>query len=178
MIQSVRKNARSVKKLRFGYPRYRNRWDPRISVFQDVSFSVFCKKSPDNRDPITINWRAVRDRSSLRRRRGRRTVAIVTHTTSVDPIALAGRLLSTRTPGLVGRLIEWIAMRRVPHPVTAWRGGRTRGRVTRNERLARRGRRGRHRLPRCRGCGCGFARSLLKCRRRLDAADLINSIMK
>ena len=122
-------------------------------------------------------------RSTLRRRRGRRrrrrSVAIVTHTTSVDPIALAGRLLSTCTPGLVGGLIEWIVMRRVPHPVTAWRRGRTCGRVTRKERLARRGRRRRrHRLPRCRGCGCGFARSLLKCRRRLDAADLINSIMK
>ena len=121
-------------------------------------------------------------RSTLRRRRGRRrrrrSVAIVTHTTSVDPIALAGCLLSTRTAGFVGGLIEWIAMRGVPHPVTAWRRGRTTGRVTRNERLARRGRRGRHRLPRCRGCGCGFARSLLKCRRRLDAADLINSIMK
>ena len=174
MIQSVRKNARSVKKLRFGYPRYRNRWDPRISVFQDLSFSVFCKKSPDNRDPITINWRAVRDRSSLRRRRGRRTVAIVTHTTSVDPIALAGCLLSTRTPGLVGRLIEWIAMRRVPHPVTAWRRGRTRAR-SREKWLARRGR-GR----RCHRSGGLGRRRLLSygCRGGFYAADLINSIMK
>ena len=95
----------------------------------------------------------------------------MTHATSVDPIALAGRLLSTRTPGLVGGLIEWIAMRRVPHPVTAWRRGRTRGRVTRKERLARRGRRGR------RGGGLAHLR-LLSRGGRFYAANLIDSIVK
>src|SRR5439155_8031331 len=97
------------------------------------------------------------------------------HTTAIDPIALAGCLVSTRAAGLVGGLIERIAMCRIPHPVPARRRGRTRGCVTGNERLARRGR---HRLSRRRGCGCGFARSLLKPRYRLDAADLINPIMK
>jgi hypothetical protein len=129
-----------------------------------------------HRFPITIHELPRQARSTLRRRRGRRcgrrTVAIVTHTTSVDPIALAGRLLSTRTPGLVGRLIERIAMRRVPHPVTTRRGGRTCGHVTRNERLARCGRRRRRR-------GCGLARlRLLSCGCRFYAADLVNPIMK
>jgi hypothetical protein len=118
------------------------------------------------------------DRSPLRRRRGRRrSVDGMTDAAAIDPVILVGLLLSVIS--FVGGLIEWIAMRRVPHPVTARRRGRARGRVTGNKRLPRRsGRRRRHRLPRCRGCGCGFARSLLKCRRRLDAADLINAIMK
>src|SRR5439155_26478089 len=114
MIQSVRKNARSVKKLRFGYPRYRNRWDPRVSVFQDLSFSVFCKKSPDNRDPRTINWRAVRDRSSLRRRRGRRSgVDGMAHAATINPVVLAGLLLGVVR--LVTRTIERMTMGRIPH---------------------------------------------------------------
>ena len=120
-------------------------------------------------------WPLFTDAYSLlrrrRRRRGRRTVAIVAHTTSVDPIALAGCLLSTRTAGFVGGLIEWIAMRRVPHPVTARGGGRTCGRVMRNERLARRSRRGR------RGCGLANLR-WLSCGGWFYAADLINTIMK
>ena len=68
-------------------------------------------------------------------------------------------------------------MRRVPHPVAAGRGGRTRTRRKKwlPGRVAVAGRR---RLPRRRGCSCDFARSLLKCRRRFDAADVINSIMK
>src|SRR5437868_8920281 len=174
MIQSVRKNARSVKKLRFGYPRYRNRWDPRISVFQDVSFSVFCKKSPDNRDPITINWRAVRDRSSLRRRRGRRrSVDGMTHTTTVNPVALAGLLLGVVR--LVTRTIERMTMGRIPHPIAARRGRRARGGVAGNKWLARRGR-GR----RCRRSGGLRRRRLLSygCPGGFYAADLINSIMK
>src|SRR6266404_1558699 len=99
------------------------------------------------------------------------------HAAAIDPIVLVGLLLAAVS--LVGWTIERMAMGRIPHPIPARRGSRTRGRVTGNKRLARRGgRRRRHRLPRCRGCGCGFPRSLLKCRRRLDAADLINSIMK
>src|SRR5438270_13320003 len=97
------------------------------------------------------------------------------HAAAIDPIVLGGLLLGAVS--MVGWTIERMAMGRVPHPIAARRGRRARGGVTGNKRLPRRSGR-RHRLPRCRGCGCGFARSLLKCRRRLDAADLINSIMK
>jgi hypothetical protein len=111
----------------------------------------------------------------------RRSVDGMAHTATVDPVVLPGLLrclLRRRIPGLVRRTSEGITMRRVPHPITAWRRGRTRAR--RKKWLARcsRRRRGRHRLSRRRGCGCGFVRSLLKPRRRLDAADLINPIMK
>jgi hypothetical protein len=98
------------------------------------------------------------------------------HAAAIDPVVLVGLLLGVVS--LVGWTIERMAMRRVPHPIAARRGRRARGGITGNKRLARGDGRRRHRLPRCRGCGCGFARSLLKCRRRLDAADLINSIMK
>ena len=95
----------------------------------------------------------------------------MTHTTAVDPIALAGRLLSIVS--FVGWTIERMPMRRVPHPVTARRRSRTRGRVTGNERLTRRGRRRRRR----RSCGLR-RRRLLSYGYGVYAADLINSIMK
>src|SRR5438874_13456618 len=97
-------------------------------------------------------------------------------TAAIDPVVLVGLLLGVLS--LVSRTIERMVMRWVPHPVTASRGGRTRGRVTRNERLARRGRRGRHRVARCGDSSWGFARSLLTCGRRLAAADAIISLME
>jgi hypothetical protein len=146
--------------------------DPRILVFQDFSFSVFCKKSPDNREPITINWRAVRDRSPLRRPCWRRSgVDGMAHAATVNPVVLAGLLLGVVR--LVSRTIERMAMGRIPHPIAAWRGRRARGGVAGNKRLARRGR-GR----RCRR-SCGLRRRcLLSYGCRVYAADLINSIMK
>src|SRR6476659_6903549 len=97
------------------------------------------------------------------------------HATTVNPVVLAGLLrclLCRSIPSLVRRTIERIAMRRVPHPVTARRGGRT-GTGSGKERLAQGGR-GRRR----RG-GCGLAHlGLLRCRGGFYAADLINSIMK
>ena len=92
-------------------------------------------------------------------------------TTAIDPVVLVGLLLGVLS--LVGRTIERMVMRRVPHPVAARRGRRTRGRVTRNKRLAWRGR------GRCRrgGCGLGHLR-LLSCGGRFYPAHLSNSIMK
>ena len=92
------------------------------------------------------------------------------HTTAIDPVILVGLLLSIIS--FVGGLIEWIAMRRVPHPIAA-RRGRTRGRVTGDKRLARCGRRRRG------ICGCGLPHlCLLSCGRRLNPAHLINPVMK
>src|SRR5438874_6760980 len=94
-------------------------------------------------------------------------------TTAIDPVVLVGLLLGVVS--LVGRTIERMVMRRVPHPVAARRGRRARGRVTGNKRLARRSSRRRRRGI----CGCGLAHlRLLSCGCRLNAADLIDSIMK
>jgi hypothetical protein len=94
-------------------------------------------------------------------------------TATIDPIILARFLcvfLDRTIPGLIARAIERIAMRRVPHPVA--RGSR--GRTQTKERLSRRRRRGRGH------CNAGLARLRLRSysRRRLDAADLIKSIME
>ena len=96
------------------------------------------------------------------------------NTAAIDPIILAGFLcafLNRTIPSLIARAIERIAMRRVPHPVT--RGSR--GRPRTKERLSRRRRRrGRDR----RNAGWARLRFRSYSRRRLDAADLINSIME
>jgi hypothetical protein len=136
------------------------------SVFCLLS-SVFCLLS-------SVFCLLTSDRSPLRRRCGRRrSVDGMTDAAAIDPVILVGLLLSVIS--FVGGLIEWIAMRRVPHPIAARRGRRARGGVAGNQRLARRGR-GR----RCRR-SCGLRRRrLLSYGRRggFYAADLINSIMK
>jgi len=120
-----------------------------------------------------------RPRLPLRGRSGRRSaIGIMAYATAIYPIALAGCLLSARTPGLVGGLIERIAMRRIPHPVPTGCRGRARPRGSGKKRLARRGSDGGDRII---GCSYGLAHlRLVSCgqRRRLDAAHLINPIMK
>ena len=119
-------------------------------------------------------WNAhLRFRSQpLRRCPGRRSsVGGMAHAATIDPVILVGLLLSIIS--FVGWLIEWIAMRRVPHPVAARRGSRARGHITRNKRLARGGR-GRRRR---RSCGLR-RRRLLSYGCRVYTADLIDSIMK
>ena len=110
----------------------------------------------------------------LRRRPGRRSAGrVVTHTTTVNPVVLAGLLLSA--VGLVSPTIERLPMGWIPHPVAARRGRRARRGITGNKRLARGGRRRRrrrsgglrHRLLLSYGCRGGFY-----------ATDLIDSIMK
>ena len=64
------------------------------------------------------------------------------HAAAVNPVVLAGLLrclLRRSISGLVRRTIERIAMGWVPHPGAARRRSRTRGGVTGNKRLARRG---------------------------------------
>jgi len=128
---------------------------------------------PDNREPIAINWRAVRDRSPLRRPCWRRRSGVdgMAHAATVNPVVLAGLLLAALR--LVGWTIERMAMGRIPHPIAARRGRRAPWGIARNKRLARGGR-GRRRR---RGCGLPHRR-LLSCGCRFYAADLINSIMK
>ena len=99
----------------------------------------------------------------------------MTHTAAIDPIVRVGLLLGGSQSCKADDREGCDEPDPTSSPRSAWKDGR--GRVRGMKGLPGRGGR-RRRLPRRRGCSCHFARSLLKCRRRFDAADSINSIMK